>query len=167
MATELDNPTTCAIPSPIGYLEITSTDFVISRIHFTDETSFGPPASSLQMQAAAQLSEYFEGRRQIFDLPIQQQGSAFQQKVWQQLLLIPFGKTVSYMQMARWLGDAKTIRAAASANGKNDIAIVVPCHRVIGSDGSLTGYAGGLYRKQWLLQHERFVSGKTTQASLF
>ena len=88
----------------------------------------------------------------------------FQQKVWSQLQTIPFGKTISYIQLAKDLGDEKCIRAAASANGKNPFAIVVPCHRVIGKDGSLTGYAGGLWRKQWLLEHENFIN---KQASFF
>ncbi len=107
-----------------------------------------------------QLNEYFSGKRKLFDLPIQQEGSAFQQKVWNELVKIPFGKTISYLQLAQRLGDAKSIRAAASANGRNKLNIVVPCHRVIGSDGSLIGYGGGLPRKKWLLEHEaKFENG--------
>ncbi|MBD0368698.1 MAG: methylated-DNA--[protein]-cysteine S-methyltransferase, partial [Flavisolibacter sp.] len=101
-----------------------------------------------------QLQEYFEGKRKIFDLPLQQQGTEFQQRVWNQLLQVPFGKTISYLELARKIGDVKAIRAVGTANGKNNLAIVVPCHRVIGTNTRLTGYAGGLWRKQWLLEHE-------------
>jgi methylated-DNA-[protein]-cysteine S-methyltransferase len=114
-------------------------------------------------ECVAQLIEYFDGKRQIFDFRINQCGTVFQQKVWQELENIPFGKTISYLELAKKLGDPKVIRAAASANGKNKLWIVVPCHRVIGSDGSLTGYAGGLWRKKWLLAHE----SNTEQLQLF
>lgn len=110
-----------------------------------------------------QLQEYFEGSRTHFDIKLDPEGTTFQKKVWAQLQTIPYGKTVSYQKMANDLGDPKVIRAAASANGKNPISIVIPCHRVIGSDGSLTGYAGGLHRKKWLLEHESPV----TQGKLF
>ncbi|WP_378185924.1 methylated-DNA--[protein]-cysteine S-methyltransferase [Aquimarina sp. W85] len=105
-------------------------------------------------QAIQQLHEYFEGIRKKFTIPIHPQGTDFQLKVWNQLLTIPYGKTASYLDIAKQLGDPKVIRAAASANGKNPLWIIIPCHRVIGSDGSLTGYAGGLWRKKWLLDHE-------------
>jgi len=105
-------------------------------------------------KAIKQLTQYFKGDREAFDVPLNPQGTEFQQKVWRQLQEISFGKTTSYQKMANALGDPKVIRAAASANGKNPISIIIPCHRVIGSDGSLTGYAGGLHRKKWLLQHE-------------
>lgn len=105
--------------------------------------------------AVQQLTEYFEGKRREFDFKINPQGTDFQKRVWKELQKIPFGKTISYLELARALGDEKTIRAAASANGKNPLWIVVPCHRVIGSDGSLIGYAGGLGRKKWLLEHEQ------------
>ncbi len=110
-----------------------------------------------------QLREYFEGTRKVFDLNLNPQGTDFQKRVWEALLKIPYGKTVSYLTLSKTLGDAKAIRAVAAANGKNPLWIVVPCHRVIGSDGSLTGYAGGLYRKKWLIDHESPV----TQQSLF
>lgn len=116
------------------------------------------------MQSAVkQLQQYFEGNLAEFDLKIIPEGSNFQQKVWQALREIPFGKTCSYLELAKKLGDVKAIRAVAAANGKNPLWVIVPCHRVIGSDGSLTGYAGGLYRKQWLLNHEN----NYTQLSLF
>jgi methylated-DNA-[protein]-cysteine S-methyltransferase len=114
-------------------------------------------------EAVVQLNEYFLGNRSEFSFKLNPKGTDFQQKVWKGLLEIPFGKTMSYLELSKQLGDAKAIRAVAAANGKNPLWIVVPCHRVIGSDGSLTGYAGGLWRKKWLLEHE-FPSG---QQSLF
>ncbi|MDD7887207.1 methylated-DNA--[protein]-cysteine S-methyltransferase [Flavivirga sp. 57AJ16] len=101
-----------------------------------------------------QLKEYFEGKRSQFNLKLNPQGTEFQKKVWKQLEQIPYGKTLSYLELSKQLGDVKAIRAVANANGKNPLWIIVPCHRVIGSDGSLTGYAGGLHRKKWLLEHE-------------
>ncbi|MFT6796896.1 MAG: methylated-DNA-[protein]-cysteine S-methyltransferase [Maribacter sp.] len=113
--------------------------------------------------AVYQLNEYFEGNRTGFDLKLNPSGTDFQQKVWKELLEIPYGKTVSYLQLSKSLGDSKAVRAVAAANGKNPLWIIVPCHRVIGSDGSLTGYAGGLSRKKWILAHESPVK----QQSLF
>lgn len=102
-----------------------------------------------------QLEEYFEGKRVEFDLPLDLQGTDFQKRVWNELLTIPYGKTVSYKELSIRLGDVRAIRAVAAANGANPVSIIVPCHRVIGSDGSLTGYAGGLWRKRWLLDFEQ------------
>lgn len=110
-----------------------------------------------------QLQEYFKGERKAFSLILNPNGTDFQKKVWKELQKIPFGKTVSYMDLTKTLGDVKAIRAVAAANGKNPLWIVIPCHRVIGSNGSLTGYAGGLHRKKWLLDHESPVK----QQSLF
>ncbi len=110
-----------------------------------------------------QLKEYFEGKRKTFDLDLNPQGTDFQKRVWEALLKIPYGKTVSYLELSKTLGDVKAIRAVAAANGRNPLWIVIPCHRVIGSDGSLTGYASGLHRKKWLIDHESPV----TQQSLF
>lgn len=104
--------------------------------------------------AVEQLEEYFEGNRTVFELQLNPSGTDFQKKVWEALLQIPFGKTISYLELSKQLGDVKAIRAVASANGKNPLWIVVPCHRVIGTNGDLTGYAGGLHRKKWLLEHE-------------
>jgi methylated-DNA-[protein]-cysteine S-methyltransferase len=113
--------------------------------------------------AVYQLKEYFEGKRQNFDLLLNPEGTEFQKKVWAALLEIPFGKTISYLELSKNLGDVKAIRAVASANGKNPLWVIIPCHRVIGSDGSLTGYSGGLHRKKWLLNHE----SPAKQQSLF
>ncbi len=150
--------------SPIGVLEITGDEQGIASILFIEETPNVSKVVPNTLRAAYhQLEEYFEGSRTVFDLPLKPKGTPFQQKVWGELQGIPFGKTHTYLAMAKQLGDPKVIRAAASANGKNPISIVIPCHRVIGSDGSLTGYAGGLHRKKWLLAHESPVK----QQSLF
>lgn len=122
-----------------------------------------PHLSTLEHQMAA----YFSGERRDFDLPLVWSGTPFQQRVWQALLEIPYGTTRSYKQQSGILGDEKAIRAVAKANGENGIAIIVPCHRVIGTHGSLVGYGGGLHRKKWLLQHEAKVLGNAQQASLF
>lgn len=144
------------IPSPVGMLQLVEADGCITAIHFAegDMPQQTDTPTLVQQQCVMELQEYFEGKRLHFTFPMAQTGTHFQQRVWQQLGQIPFGKTISYMQLAVQLGDAKCIRAAGTANGKNNLAIVVPCHRVIGSNQSLTGYAGGLWRKQWLLQHE-------------
>lgn len=152
------------LQTPLGLLKIEGDTEGISAVSFAEEVdpSGGHIPENLQ-EAAIQLQEYFELKRQDFDLKLNPAGSDFQKRVWQQLQSIPFGKTKSYQTMANELGDPKVIRAAASANGKNPIAVIIPCHRVIGSDGSLTGYAGGLHRKKWLLEHESPVK----QTSLF
>jgi len=114
-----------------------------------------PELSALAAQWSSQLDEYFRRERSIFELPLDLHGTDFQLRVWNELLNIPFGRTVTYKELTLRLGDIKAIRAVAAANGANPVSIIVPCHRVIGSDGSLTGYAGGLWRKQWLLEFER------------
>jgi methylated-DNA-[protein]-cysteine S-methyltransferase len=130
----------------------------ISKISVTsDETILSKSIPELFNAVVVQLKEYFEGNRTDFQFKINPNGTDFQKKVWEELLNIPFGKTASYQEVTNNLGDPKAIRAVANANGKNPLWIVVPCHRVIGSDGSLTGYAGGLWRKKWLLDHENPV----------
>jgi AraC family transcriptional regulator of adaptative response/methylated-DNA-[protein]-cysteine methyltransferase len=114
-----------------------------------------------------QMKQYFEGERKEFDLPLQLLGTPFQQKVWKGLQQIPYAHTRSYKEQSVFLGDVKAIRAVARANGENGLAIIVPCHRVIGENGSLVGYGGGLWRKKWLLDHERKFSAQTLQTSLF
>jgi methylated-DNA-[protein]-cysteine S-methyltransferase len=153
--------------SPVGIICITEEDDFIISVHFMDEEAeVTLPETSLLKLAVQQMDEYFAGERTNFDLPIRQQGSDFQQNVWQCLLTIGYGKTISYGQQSKKMNNPLAIRAIASANGQNHLAIVVPCHRVIGSDGSLTGFAGGLWRKKWLLEHEARVSG-VGQTSLF
>jgi methylated-DNA-[protein]-cysteine S-methyltransferase len=141
--------------SPLGLLKIVCSDEYVTALVFSEnETGNDSDRHPLLRQCILQIDEYFSGQRKEFDLPLQQGGTGFQQKVWQLLLQIPFGKTLSYHQLAKQHGDLKAIRAVASANGRNNLAILVPCHRVIGSNQSLTGYAGGLWRKKWLLEHE-------------
>ena len=120
----------------------------------------GIDGRSARVENLAGLSEYFSGKKKNFDLPVKHDGTVFQQKVWSELMNITYGKTISYLQLAQRLKNVKAIRAAASANGRNMLSIIVPCHRVIGSDGSLTGYGGGLHRKKWLLDHEnKYANG--------
>lgn len=146
---------TAYIKTPVGIAEITGDENGISVIHVLDtEHPVTKKIPAELKEAASQLAEYFDGKRHEFTFKLNPKGSDFQKSVWQELLNIPYGKTVSYMDITKKLGDIKAIRAVASANGKNPLWIVVPCHRVIGSDGSLTGYAGGLWRKKWLLEHE-------------
>ncbi|MFD2570391.1 methylated-DNA--[protein]-cysteine S-methyltransferase [Spirosoma soli] len=152
--------------SPLGLVRITGDDNGVSAISCIDVTTDGQPAEILPgpvEQAVLQLQEYFAGDRKMFDFLINPAGTPFQQNVWRALLDVPFGTTLSYLALTRRMGDEKSIRAVAAANGKNPLWIVVPCHRIIGSDGSLTGYAGGLWRKQWLLEHE----GSFRQMRLF
>lgn len=162
------SPSNYIMESPIGLLAITAGADTINAVHFIrkDEdasVSINEDSNPLIQKCVQQLHEYFAGTRKIFDLPLQQNGSAFQQNVWQQLLKIDYGKTISYMELSKRVGDTKAIRAVGTTNGKNQIAIIVPCHRVIGSDGSLTGYAGELWRKKWLLEHEgKFANGVQT-----
>lgn len=141
--------------SPVGTLKIQCNDsHVVAVLFCSDEPQPENDSHNLLQLCTDQLQDYFAGKSANFDLPLQQQGTAFQQNVWNLLCQIPFGRTMSYHQLATQYGDLKAIRAVASANGKNKLAIVVPCHRVIGSNRSLTGYAGGLWRKKWLLEHE-------------
>lgn len=130
----------------------------ISRISITDEeTNTSETIPSELKEAVLQLKEYFAGNLRQFDLRLNPEGTDFQKRVWTELQKVPFGKTISYLELSKKLGDIKAIRAVAAANGKNPLWVVVPCHRIIGSDGSLTGYAGGLWRKKWLLDHENPV----------
>lgn len=153
--------------SPIGIARIIAEDGFITSVSARDEEyEVLPVDDPLLNEAIKQLEEYFAGERKEFDLPIKQKGSDFQQEVWQQLCTIPYGKTITYGQQSRILNNPLGIRAIAATNGKNHLWIVVPCHRVIGSDGSLTGYAGGLWRKRWLLDHEARVAG-VGQTTLF
>ena len=146
--------------TPVGVARITEEDNFITSISVLDRPfDITPVDSPLLKSAIVQLNEYFAGSRKIFDLPLKQSGSEFQQKVWDELLKIDYGATISYLQQSKLMENPLGIRAIAAANGRNSLWIVVPCHRVIGSNGSLTGYAGGLWRKQWLLNHEAKVMG--------
>jgi len=154
--------------SPLGVIQLQEEDgklIVASFINDSTVTKTETVTSSVLNEAIKQLDEYFAGTRKEFELPLHPSGTEFQQTVWKQLLKIPFAETITYLHMAKRLGNVKSIRAAASANGKNPLAIIIPCHRVVGADGKLTGYAGGLHRKQWLLDHESKAAGK--QSTLF
>ncbi len=154
----------CTIDTPLGQAKIIGDKDGISAVSVDDtkdELSRIIPED--QLECINQLSAYFNNDLKEFNLKLNPKGTEFQKKVWTQLLNIPFGKTCSYLELSKQLGDLKAIRAVANANGKNPLWIIVPCHLVIGSDGSLTGYAGGLHRKQWLLNHESI----NKQQSLF
>ncbi len=145
---------TAFINSPLGITKIVGDENGVSIISVLSVGELSTKIPNELQEAVSQLQEYFGGKRKDFDFKLNPKGTDFQQKVWQELLNIPFGKTMSYMDLSKKIGDVKAIRAVASANGKNPLWIVIPCHRVIGTDGSLTGYAGGLWRKKWLLEHE-------------
>ena len=146
---------TVFINTPLGTAKIKGNENGVSVISILQEGEISKTIPLELKDAVNQLQEYFEGKRQTFTFQTNPKGTDFQKRVWQELLQIPYGKTTSYLELSKKLGDVKAIRAVASANGKNPLWIVIPCHRVIGSDGSLTGYAGGLWRKQWLLEHEK------------
>ncbi|MFD2908660.1 methylated-DNA--[protein]-cysteine S-methyltransferase [Flavobacterium ardleyense] len=155
---------TAVIKTPLGYAQITGDVNGISKIEIVDEaTTITTVFPDVLKEAVLQLQDYFEGKRTSFSFLMNLSGTEFQKRVWQELLDIPYGKTCSYLELSKKLGDVKAIRAVAAANGKNPLWIVIPCHRVIGSDGSLTGYAGGIWRKKWLIDHENPVK----QESLF
>jgi methylated-DNA-[protein]-cysteine S-methyltransferase len=150
--------------SPLGSLLLTSDGrsldglYLAEQKYFPSQTEAWQEAPQLELfrQTQAQLEEYFAHQRQHFDLPLAPQGTEFQQRVWQILRKIPFGETISYGTLAQRVGQPNAARAVGAANGRNPISIIVPCHRVIAGNGKLTGYAGGIDRKQWLLKHERF-----------
>ena len=155
---------TTSLKTPLGICEITGDEDGISEIRIVNEER--EPSDNIPeilIPAANQIEAYFNGELKDFSLKLNPKGTPFQKRVWQSLLEIPFGETNSYMEVSKKLGAIKAIRAVAAANGKNPLWIVIPCHRVIGSDGSLTGYAGGLWRKKWLLEHEN----PSPQQSLF
>jgi methylated-DNA-[protein]-cysteine S-methyltransferase len=154
-------------PSPLGELVLTASDTALTRVMFPPrhgsipkaqpqwrEDDWHAPASAILGDARAQLGEYFARSRTVFNLPLDPSGTVFQRRVWDTLRGIPYGATTSYGELARRLGDPRATRAVGAANGKNPIPIIVPCHRVVGARGELTGFGGGLDRKRWLLEHE-------------
>ena len=144
--------------SPIGYLEIGGTGENIVSVNFLEANpDRDAQVSPLLEGCIQQLDEYFQKKRQKFDLPLLPEGTPFQKLVWEKLLEIPFGATNSYLDIAKRIGNPKAIRAVGAANGKNPVSIIIPCHRVIGANGKLIGYGGGLWRKEWLLRHEQSV----------
>jgi methylated-DNA-[protein]-cysteine S-methyltransferase len=156
-----------SLPTPLGYLRISGDADAITEVAFLDDdpgqSEFLPDCL---LTCRLQLQEYFAGIRRTFDVPLKPSGTSFQQQVWEELVGIPFGALRSYKDVALTRWNDKTIRAVGTANGQNPIAVIIPCHRVIGSAGDLTGYAAGLWRKKWLLEHENSVEyGK--QGTLF
>ena len=150
--------------TPIGKVVIKANNLAVYSIGFPEMIPDEFP-KELTNQACSQLAEYFDGVRQQFDFAVEQPGSDFQQTVWKELVGLEVGKPISYASLSKKMNSPLAIRAIAAANGKNNLMIVVPCHRVIGSNGKLVGYAGGLWRKKWLLNHEVSMSG-TGQSSL-
>jgi methylated-DNA-[protein]-cysteine S-methyltransferase len=151
------------LPTPVGELMLIASDAGLCMVLWEGETGIRVPVPAeirddpeqpVLSAAVAQLEEYFDGDRQDFELPLDVHGTPFQQKVWEILRAIPYGTTISYGEQARRLGDVHKARAVGAANGKNPVSIIVPCHRVIGANGSLTGFAAGLEAKDWLLRHE-------------
>ena len=159
---------TTYINSPIGVISLNfNSKFELTAAQFNDKDQVLSAENHIRIKeienTVKQFEEYFEGKRTQFDLKLAPKGTEFQKKVWSELQKIQFGKTMTYQKIANLLGNPKVIRAAASANGKNPNSIIIPSHRVIGSDGSLMGYAGGLHRKKWLLEHE----SPSNQQSIF
>ncbi len=160
------------VGSPVGPLTLVAADgiltglYMYSQRHRPRQESFGEPDATPFGEVAEQLEDYFAGRRTEFDLPVSLAGTPFQRRVWAALREIPFGETLSYGQLADRIGQPTAARAVGLANGRNPIGIIVPCHRVVGSSGSLTGYGGGVERKQYLLDFERRVNnGRSSTAA--
>jgi O-6-methylguanine DNA methyltransferase len=156
---------TSTIESPIGPLTLLARDGVLTNLSMLEHRHTPPPPEDAVTDdawfkdVAAQLDSYFAGEQTAFDIEMDLRGTEFQQRVWAQLCAIPYGETISYGELASRIGNANASRAVGLANGRNPISIIVPCHRVIGADGSLTGYGGGLERKTWLLEHESATRG--------
>jgi len=142
------------VASPIGLVEIGCSETGVAALNFVDSVRHPLSVSPYLTGAGEQLAAYFAGSLRVFDLPLDLRGTDFQRRVWAQLLAIPFGQTASYLDIALALDNPQAVRAVGAANGQNPVSIVVPCHRIIGSDGKLIGYGGGLWRKEWLLRHE-------------
>lgn len=149
--------------SPLGTIELSATEKGISSLYFAAVKKQKEIEHRILAEGIRQLNEYFSKKRKEFSLPLDLRGTDFQKKVWNELLKIPFGKTVSYLHIAKEIGDENSTRAVGNANGKNPVSIIVPCHRVIGAGGSLTGYGGGIEKKKWLLEFE----GALKQKELF
>jgi len=164
-ATMSAHPTTTTVESPVGPLTLTKRDGLLSSLYMQHQRHAPTRSPECRRddkgfdEVTEQLDAYFAGALTEFDLPMTMAGTDFQRRVWAALREIPYGETISYGELARWVERPKASRAVGLANGRNPIGIIVPCHRVIGADGSLTGYGGGLERKVWLLEHEARHSG--------
>jgi methylated-DNA-[protein]-cysteine S-methyltransferase len=155
----MNDPFKAYYQSEIGLIEISGTEAGLKSLNFVDEKSVDDVIVHPALEEClAQIDQYFQGTRQEFSLQLAPEGTDFQQQVWRELSKIPYGQTASYLDVARAIGNERAVRAVGAANGQNPISIIIPCHRVIGSDGKLTGYGGGLWRKEWLLTHERNFS---------
>lgn len=148
---------------PLGPIEIRATDHGLTWLAFSSSPNAVEHGNALTARCASQLERYFQGDLTTFDLPLSPRGTGFQLSVWQTLQSVPYGQTCSYREIAVAIGAPRAVRAVGAANGRNPLCLVVPCHRVIGANGKLTGYAGGLDRKRWLLQHERALIGEDQQ----
>lgn len=156
------------LETPIGPLAVLSDGTAVTALYTSGHRHFAAASASAQRQmdkvltqAQAQLDEYFAGRRRIFDLPLAPAGTVFDRQVWNQLRAIPFGATCSYAELATAIGRPQAARASGTANGRNPISILIPCHRVVRTNGELSGYAGGQATKRWLLEHERRIAGES------
>ncbi|MDP4093845.1 MAG: methylated-DNA--[protein]-cysteine S-methyltransferase [Bacillota bacterium] len=145
--------------SPIGIMRITANEEAVTGLDFVDEIIDNDDkcGNTVLKECVDQMKQYFKGERKTFQLKLQPQGTEFQKRVWEELLKVPFGKTASYADIAIAAGNPRGFRAVGSANGRNRIAVIIPCHRIISSDGSMGGYSGGLWRKEWLLRHEGII----------
>ena len=147
--------------SPIGTIELQERNGFLSDLNFREKEATGKDETSpLLSSCVKQLTEYFAGKRTEFDIPLALEGTVFQREVWDALRTIPFGHTATYREIARKISRPSAVRAVGAANGANPVSIIVPCHRIVGADGSLTGYGGGLWRKKWLLEHEQKTIGR-------
>jgi methylated-DNA-[protein]-cysteine S-methyltransferase len=144
--------------SPIGLIEIVGTPTAITELNFVEERRQDAASHTYVRKIKQQVAEYFEGKRRTFDIRLALIGTDFQQHVWQRLQTVPYGRTASYQDIARGIGRPAAVRAVGAANGRNPVAIIVPCHRIIGKNGRLVGYGSGLWRKEWLLRHEGALS---------
>jgi len=163
----VDQLYTSYVQSKIGYLIVVASEQYVQEIRFSDEQPDRGETNEISTKCVRQLKEYFAGERREFDVPVHALGTEFQVRIWEELMKVPFGQQVTYQELAVKVGDTKMARAVGMASSKNRISIIVPCHRVIGSSGKLTGYAAGLWRKDWLLKHERLVAGVEHQMDLF
>ncbi len=151
------------LESPIGIIELSGSESGLESLYFVENTEDNPTKSKIPsclLETEKQLKEYFAGNRKVFNIKLHIHGTDYQKRVWNELIKINFGATASYLDIAKAMGDKNATRAVGNANGKNKISIIIPCHRIIGSSGKLTGYAGGLWRKKWLLKHEQDYSGQ-------
>ena len=154
------------IDSPLGTIELREKNGFITDLNFREESAeIKTSRSPILSACAAQLAEYFAGKRTNFDLPLAMEGTIFQREVWEALRTVAFGRTTSYGRIARAIGRPSAVRAVGAANGANPVSIIVPCHRIVGANGALTGYGGGLWRKKWLLEHEKRCSEEPETAA--